>query len=407
MTVGSELIAQTPRAVTWEDYHPELKAIFDQPKTPWPCESIVTELTAHQPPLVLHRGEIFAQPGPFILHSTDGGRTWGKLCDVPIEAAAPEGFKMMSVASDALGVTIGGTLLFHYTAMYNDGRRYEAWRDPTLHMDAYVVRSTNRGKTWSKPIRIDPTPHNCAGSDRNRMILLPSGEMALVISTQTQARPDKPQPIENWWFEAGMFVSGDDGLTWRWRGSLGRYTCEADVLPLPSGRLLAVARYQRVKMPSDPAALIDPETKHGEVGGHSVLKQTMLLHSDDGGRTWSEPRLLTGWLQQTACLVRLSNGTIVAPFGHKTGNFGQRFLVSYDEGRTWTRRVYELHHGGLFASSVALEDDTIVTGHDNRKNPKGARFGALRWKAPTRAEAAPGGFFEPFPLHDDLRGPAV
>jgi hypothetical protein len=55
------------------------------------------------------------------------------------------------------------------------------------------------------------------------------------------------------------------------------------------------------------------------------------------------------------------------PFGHKTTaqgmRFGQRFLVSYDEGASWSQTVYELYHGGLYANSVVLDDVTV---HDNR-----------------------------------------
>lgn len=390
----------------WADYQPQLKEIFDQPKVPWPCERIVTGFPAHQPQLVVHEGEIFAQPSATILNSTDGGVSWNALCDSPMTAPAPAGTKPQHIP-DALGITDQGTLLFHYTLTHNDGRPYEHFNDPTWHQEAYVVRSTDRGRTWSEPIQLDPSPHNAAGTDRSRFFRLPDGQVGLAISTHTQTRPNKPQPHENWWFEATMFVSHDDGLTWKRRGSLGRYTCEVDVLPLASGRLIAVARYQRLKLPGDPEHLIDPESQQGKIGGHSVLKQTVLLDSIDLGRTWSEPRLLTGWLQQTACLVQLSDGTLVVPFGHKTEQFGQRFLVSYDEGRTWTRRISELGQGGLFASSVVLTDDTIVTAHDNRKNPEGTYFTVQRWKAPTRQQVATDGFFEPFAIHRELCKPLM
>ncbi len=197
-----------------------------------------------------------------------------------------------------------------------------------------------------------------------------------------------------------MFTSSDDGQTWKQVGLLGKYLCEADLLPLPSGRIVSTARYQRVKFPADPPELAAPEGMSTKVGGNSVYKNTVLLSSDDGGKTWSQPRIVTGWLQQTACLVRLNDGTIIMPFGHKTQDvqgrmFGQRFMVSYDEGQTWSRNVYELHKGGLYANSVALPDDTIVTVHDNRKTEQGQGFCILRWRPPTREVVSKGGFFEP------------
>ena len=196
---------------------------------------------------------------------------------------------------------------------------------------------------------------------------------------------------------------------------MGWFNGESDLLALPSGRLLAATRYQRKKKPSDPPELASPyffdpahkSTKPncGECalgatasGGHSVYKQTALLFSDDGGHSWSTPKLITGWLQQTGCLVGLSDGTVVMPFSHKDKGQGQRFLVSYDEGKTWSRTVYELHVGGMYASSVVLADDTIVTVY-----AEGGKLGVLRWRVPPRHTVAKGGFFEPQPIELDVK----
>ena len=58
-----------------------------------------------------------------------------------------------------------------------------------------------------------------------------------------------------------------------------------------------------------------------------------------GGRTWTIPKIVTGYLQQTGNLVRLEDGTVVLPFGHKNGPgagkedgvTGQRAI----QGRRW------------------------------------------------------------------------
>jgi len=91
------------------------------------------------------------------------------------------------------------------------------------------------------------------------------------------------------------------------------------------------------------------------------------------------------------------DGTLVMPFGYKGvyegRKFGQRFMLSYDQGRTWSRTVYQLHTGGLYASSVVLDDGTILTVHDDRADTQ--RLTALRWRVPPRAEVEKAGFFEP------------
>ena len=130
--------------------------------------------------------------------------------------------------------------------------------------------------------------------------------------------------------------------------------------------------------------------------GHSVYKQTAVAFSSDAGRTWTRPRIVTAWVQQTGCLVRLSDGTLILPFGHKDQGNGQRFIVSYDQGQTWSKTIFELNKCGMYANSEALQDDTIVTvfsveSHSGGKNC----LAALGWKVPPKDIVSQKGFFEP------------
>ena len=382
------------KVLTWAHYHPELAKIFAQPCTPWQSEMVKTNFAASQPTVVLgFKGELIANAGSTLVHSTDGGRSWRVLCDVPVNDSVPKGYKLLAVNFDGCGVTEKGTILFQYTKQYNDGRLYEGDKDETYHAESYFVRSTNRGQTWHSPVKLDPAPFNCVGTDRTRFVRLPGGVIGIALATWNQSRPGKMLPKSKWGFEAFLYTSSSDGRNWKRLGSLGRHTCEVDLLPLPTGRILAAVRYQRKKLPRDPAELASPYDMSKNIGARSVYKQTALVHSDDGGRTWSKPRLTTGWLQQTACLARLSDGTVVLPFGHKDEGFGQRFLMSFDEGRTWSRTVYQLRKGGLYANSVVLNDDTIITVHDNRK--AGGGLSVLRWRTPSRETVSKGGFFKP------------
>jgi len=381
--------------------------MFARPKTPWPCETVKTGFAARQPTLVAGPdGELLANAycseGPGLVHSTDGGLTWSLLCEVPLDTSGARGQEILGTNWDGVGVTESGTLLCQYTVQSNDGRNYEGWPDESYWAEMRIMRSADRGRTWEGPIGQDVAPFNCNGTGRARFARLPGGVVAIAMETWQQTRPDDPTPRSEWCFRAFLYTSSDDGRTWEMASQLCKHGCEADLLPLPSGRLLASVRYQRTKLPGDPAELVNPETKSSGVASGSVYKQTALVCSDDGGNTWSHPRLLTGWLQQSACLARLSDGTVILPFGEKTESkgqrFGQRFMVSYDEGKTWSRTVYELNRGGLYASSVVLPDDTIVTVHDNRATEAGVALAVLRWRAPSREEVSKGGFFEPQPV---------
>jgi hypothetical protein len=176
---------------------------------------------------------------------------------------------------------------------------------------------------------------------------------------------------------------------------------------------VAALRYQRGKLPEDQPKLggcfyhVPGQRDESIAGGPTAVGRNLFQHtaftfSEDGGKTWATPRLVTGALAQSGCLVSLSDGTIVLSFGR----WGQRFMLSYDEGRAWSKAVYKLHHYGEYARSVALEDDTIVTIHDYvgykplcpAVGNRPLRLGVLRWKAPPRKEVEKHGFFTPQPV---------
>ena len=406
--------AEEEKPLTWADFHMGLSRTFARQPVPWVCQPLATQFPAAQPVVVrAPGGELIANAGTALIHSVDGGRSWQQLGEIPVDRRVPTGFKLLSLNLDGCGVTEQGTLLFHYTKQFNRGQPYDSFAE-AFHAECHILRSTDRGRTWEPAKRLLSQGFNCVGTGRARFVRLPGGVIGLPMETWNAARQESPVPDSQKWFQAFLYISSDDGRSWKRSGSLGPHSCEADVLPLSAGRLLASVRYQRKKLPDDPKRLaapvwFDPDhprescaecRAHGAfgIGGHSVFKQTALVTSTDGGRTWSRPRLLTGWMQQTGCLVQISDGTIVLPFSHKTTargvRFGQRFLVSYDEGKSWSRSVYELHHGGLYANSVALDDDTIVTVHDNREAGK-RNLNVLRWKLPSRSEVSRGGFFQP------------
>ncbi len=209
------------------------------------------------------------------------------------------------------------------------------------------------------------------------------------------------------WAQA-LYVSEDDGRSWERLSQLERAS-EPHLLEIEPGRIMAALRYQRDKTPEDPPNLataydldvwLDFAHGHGawtdptEVGVR-IYQHTALACSYDGGRTWSPSRIVTGLTQQSASLVRLSDGTLVLVFGRP----GQRFMLSYDQGETWSRAVYQLHHTGEYARAAALADDTIVVIHDFGHYMHYAegedRLGSLRFRVPPREQVEAHGFFRP------------
>ena len=405
--------------LTWADAYPAI-AEGAKEHIPWPCECFTTDLGSVTQPVV-SKGpddELITttwRRGPdeptLLYHSTDGGQSWAKLSEVP--AHWESGTEFFNTCSGC-GFLSDGTIIVQYMNQFNDGRAYDPATDESHGCTTYVVRSTDHGAHWSEPAALDPWPFHKVGSIA-RIHEAPDGTLYLPMGFSLKAEVDKPLSHQQARAASGLFVSRDRGESWRQGGWLGIYINESDVLCLDRDRMIATHRFQRNKLTTDPPDLGTPyylSEAHRQrspdckgckdpkqIGGHSVYKQTAVAFSADSGRTWTRPRLVTAWTQQTGCIVQLSDGTLLLPFGHKDEGMGQRFTVSYDEGKTWSKAMFELHKGGMYASSVALKDDTIVTvfaaeAHSGGKN----LLEALRWKAPPKDVVSQKGFFEPEPV---------
>ena len=401
---------------TWADYHPEVDEVFRQPWIDWPCEHVDTGLTpVFQPCVVRGPGqELFtAGTGGEVFHSEDLGRTWSPLATSPsLSPAVPEGHRS-ECSSCGLGVTDKGTILLVWYRRYHDGRGHGS---QTHQMDTWMTRSCDRGQTWEATERLDPSPFDVI-CDQATLVQSSDGRLIVPFRVQAWSRKGREVSSSESAFHSIVYSSEDDGRTWSQHARFPDHSPEPDLLELPSGEILAYIRYQRGKLPEDPPELAADQRLYSGSGAPTDLGQTVFQHSafsasTDGGKTWSTPRLVTASAQQSGSLVRLSDGTLVMTFGR----YGQRFMLSYDDGQTWSRGVYQLNRCGQYARSVVLDDDTVVTVHDNRETWSfqgrvlrcwdnsivadgqveiPGRLGVLRWRVPSRERVEREGFFEP------------
>ena len=388
--------------VTWADFHPEVAEIFDSlwdyRKIDWSCEQTDTGVgPVYQPSIVTGPDqELFvAGPNGQVFHSQDGGKTWAMLCGPPAEThpEIPDALKPQPACSRysaGIGVSGAGTLILVWTTGHEAGIDQSSQR-------TWMTRSEDRGQTWKATELLDPSPYGNL-ADQCTLVQLRDGRLMVPLRS-----------INEHIYRSSIYISSDDGRTW---SRLSRFTdhCpEPHLLELLSGRIVASLRYERNKVREDRPALggcfyHEPSQRDKTIAGgptavgRRVFQHTAITSSEDSGRTWSVPRLVTGALAQTGCLVRLSDGTLILTFGR----LGQYFMLSYDEGETWSKAVYQLNRRriGEYARSAALDDDTIITIHDNagsdrsKANSRG-RLMVLRWKAPDRGDVAPHGFFRP------------
>lgn len=402
---------------TWADHHPEV-AQNTGAHMPWPCERHSTEFGGvHQCSLSMSAdnelvvaGWVAADTGA-VFHSRDEGRSWQLLAEVPLSGQVPAGYTWLAQSLTGSGFAADGSIVVFERLAYNDGRPYEGFSDETLHGKLLVLRSTNRGGTWELTADLDPSPHQIIGGNEVSARRLADGRLLLPQNVCSQSRPGKPLPVGEYTGRDFLYCSEDDGATWFRLSSLGEHSDESCVVEHPSGRLIASTRYQRKKLPGDPPEMGTPyffqkdhdapscqECSRGPtaLGGHSVYKQSAVVYSDDGGISWTPPRIVTGWLQQTACVIAMSDGTLVLPFSHKLGSHGQRFMVSYDRGESWSNGIWQLNNSGMYANSAVMPDDTIVTVHDGYRGRGTPRaLCSLRWRLPARADVARHGFFHP------------
>ena len=431
--------------VTWKDFHPEVAEIFKKEPIDWPSEKIDGKVgPVYQPCIAMGPGqELFVVGGVSwdsnsrwpgkaqVFHSSDLGRTWSMLCESPpLAPELPEGLELIRLSGDhGSGISDQGTIVLSWCITCNDiasGRRRRMM---------WMTRSEDRGKKWEASDLLDPPPYENENiGDTSTIVQLRDGRLMVPYGDfQSYPWPGKSGNVtEDFFFRSFIYTSSDDGKTWSRFSEFTDHSPESHLLELPSGKILASIRYQRSKLLEDPpeaaawACVVQrPEwmslTKWKQQGnpfdspssiGVDLFQNTAVTWSEDGGKTWTTPKLVTGfapdgWIAQTGCLVRLSDGTIVLTFGR----WGQRFMLSYDEGRTWSKAVYKLHHYGEYARSVVLEDDTIVTVHDYvgykplypAVGNRPLRLGVLRWKAPPREEVEKHGFFTPREVEAGLK----
>ncbi len=202
---------------------------------------------------------------------------------------------------------------------------------------SYVRVSRDGGMTWGETVRVPVSaPH---GPVRRR-----DGSLLYFGRVLNNIGPDDFGGDNA---EICAYESRDEGKTWDLLGRVPldpawRDPCEPHVLELENGRLLGMIRVE------------DPD----------VQLTNFITFSDDGGRTWTMPKPL-GTNGAPPHLLRHSSGAVVLTYGRRTAPFGQRALVSRDNGETWEDEYVirdDAENGDLgYPSTAELPDGSLLT----------------------------------------------
>ena len=190
-----------------------------------------------------------------------------------------------------------------------------AWTDDAVaNWRGSWMRTSVDGEAWSDFIRAPVnTPHG--------PIRLACGD--LLYFGKQWYRPGDGDPTEHVG-DIRAARSRDGGATWAELGAVptAERTSHADfhephVVEMPAGRLVGLIRYE-----------------HGGPDKAYESFSMFQTESDDGGRTWTQARPL-GVYGSPPHVMRHSSGALVCVYGHRREPFGERAMISRDDGATW------------------------------------------------------------------------
>jgi hypothetical protein len=265
----------------------------------------------------------------------------------------PKGGRIMAVRSFDNGQSWSKPVVVIDTAQDDRDPSVACLKDRTLLLNWFtprrknqvvvlLARSTDNGKTWSEPVKLDlDSPYSFACSSPVRE--LPDGSLILGLYHEDAKK--------NLAFGATV-KSFDGGKTWKELALIGEKAgvfldAETDVVPLKGGKLLAAIRSSKVDM-------------------HCAL-------SEDLGKTWG-PVNSFGFKGHCPYFLRHSSGVIL--LAHRVP--GTSLHWTTDEGKSWLGPVQIDAVGGAYPSMVELPDGLVYCVYYEEGKGSGIRGVRLR-----------------------------
>jgi BNR repeat-like domain len=262
--------------------------------------------------------------------SKDGGISWTFRSQVTDHPEEPNAIRM----NHAVGLNAAGELVALVSGYHERQKR------PVLPTQCCI--SKDDGRTWQRALLdLNEVPHG-------DILLLPDGRLVCPTYTRVSSQPKSSR--------SALYFSEDGGRTWEGERQITEAS-ETFVLRRSDGVWLAAARTNCIDT-------MDGVLPHG--AGEVLLK------SEDEGRTWSDPKLLSPQGQENAHLLELKDGRLLCSITSRIpGLFGIVLRTSRDGGNTWSYPVvllstaaYDWHKTDAgYPSSVQLDDGTIVTAY--------------------------------------------
>ncbi len=221
-------------------------------------------------------------------------------------------------------------------------------------LDVWMIRSTDGGVTFSGRYRCQvDSPHGPVQLSDGR--LLYAGK-------------------ELWHGEhrIGVCQSTDDGQTWKWLAAVP--TREGD----------SHTNYHELHaVEAADGTLVVQIRNHNKANAGETLQ----TESTDGGKTWSAPHPIGVW-GLPSHLLRLKDDRLLMTYGHRRAPLGNQARTSEDHGRTWSEPILISSDGVSgdlgYPSTVQLDDGSLLTvWYENMEGSPYAVLRQARWSLET------------------------
>lgn len=208
------------------------------------------------------------------------------------------------------------------------------WSDRTMGwLGTYVVKSSDKGRSWSDPIPVNVRPLKHGGC-RIGCWELPGGSLLMGLYGRIKGYGEEG---ENESTRSALMRSDDGGDNWEYYSTLAYDPAsivdyeEPALLRLADGRLVSFMRTH--------------------VNPSSDAKNMVYVVSEDDGFSWTAPRWTNIW-GYPAETIALADGRYLMIYGYRRPPWGVKGVVSED-GLAWNEKdSFFVHEGGVPDGSV-------------------------------------------------------